>query len=128
MNSSSQYIQNVVVIGKNKSSNPGQVEIHQFDSKDRLMRGLKSGGLFFGLALFSLFIPLAHFVLVPAFLIASFIAFPVAYGAKSKVMGGSSQCPDCQAIFRIEKSADQWPLEDVCSQCQSHVTIEKVTS
>lgn len=45
-------------------------------TKQQLMkRALKKSGLFFGLAMASIFIPVFHFVLVPALLIISAISF-----------------------------------------------------
>jgi hypothetical protein len=55
-------------------------------AKLKLQNGLKKFGLFFGLAVVSVFIPVLHFVLVPAFLILSVAAFFYGYRVKFEII------------------------------------------
>jgi hypothetical protein len=55
-------------------------------TKLKVQNGLKKFGLFFGLAVVSVFIPVLHFVLVPAFLIVSVAAFFYGYKVKYQIV------------------------------------------
>ena len=79
-----------------------------------------------GLALVSVIIPLAHFVLVPAFLLAGPVGAWIISTQVSAVLGGESVCPDCGAFLRLSATSDSWPLTDLCAQCQRRVKVEKV--
>ena len=71
------------------------------NAQERMIRALKMGGLCWGFALVSILIPLAHFVLVPSFLIAGPIVGMYFYRLESMVIGGSGNCPACQKPFQI---------------------------
>lgn len=106
----------------------GSVHVKTFSTSERSKRALKTLAIFWGAAIFSVFLPIAHFVLVPGFLIAG-IALPFhIYGAKSIVLGGEGNCPRCNAPFVIQKSSDTWPLSDTCGECFLAVKIEKVSN
>lgn len=64
--------------------------------KMKIQNGLKKFGLFFGLALASVFIPVLHFVLVPAFLIISAVSFFYGYRVEFQVSEPSAfNCFEC---------------------------------
>jgi hypothetical protein len=56
--------------GETKKSK-GKLRIQHWDQQERIARAFKWFGLFFGLAIVCIFIPLLHFILVPSFLIAT---------------------------------------------------------
>ncbi|EKD42398.1 MAG: hypothetical protein ACD_73C00177G0001 [uncultured bacterium] len=89
------------------------------------MRAIKFLGICWGLAIFSVFIPLAHFILVPGFFLGGIAGCAFYYQQQNQNLGGTGTCPDCKQFFKIEKSALTWPLEDVCAHCHVHVKIEK---
>ena len=61
----------------------------------RLTRALTALGMFWGMALVGLFIPVAHFILVPTFLAAG-IAMAVVRGREDhRLLGVHGQCPRC---------------------------------
>lgn len=91
----------------------------------RRIRAIKTFALWWGLALVSLFIPILHFVLVPLFLLIGLIAPPFVFASKTVILGGNGTCPFCGKSFEIFKCKDEWPLHDVCAECQRHVRIEK---
>lgn len=101
----------------------GEIFVQYLDSRQRLLRSLKVMGLIWGLALVSIFIPLAHFVLVPSFLIAGPIVARQIYQQEKIVLGGKGLCPKCHQDFQIVKGELTFPLTDVCGKCFENVEI-----
>ncbi len=90
---------------------------------ERMQRAIKTGAIFFGLAIGAAFIPLLHFVLVPAFLLATPIAAYLAYGQESVISGGNARCPDCGNEFELARTKPAFPLNDLCTHCRREVRI-----
>lgn len=105
----------------------GKVRVKKFSERERWQRALKALGICWGAAIFSVFLPIAHFILVPGFLIAGIVLPFHFYSAKSIVSGGEGNCPKCEAPFIIQKSSDTWPLSDTCGECYLSVKIEKAS-
>jgi hypothetical protein len=103
----------------------GTVVVQFWDRKQRRARALKAAGISLGLAVVSILIPLAHFILVPSFLVAAFVIFPKIYNKESGVVGGKGICPNCNAPFVVVKGPFKWPIHDLCDKCQHTVTIEQ---
>ncbi len=117
---------NIKALAAGGEEKPGWVNIKTFTASERNGRAFKFLGLYWGLALVSVLIPLAHFVLVPGFFfIGIFVAFYVR-SAQSLVTGGETTCPFCQAQVQIVRMPLEWPLNDKCSACQRSFSIEKV--
>jgi len=115
----------VIVYCNDGRRQPGEVYLENWNQKQRTRRALKALGIAWGLAVIGVLIPLVHLILVPSLLIAGPIAAYIVYQNESSVLGGISQCRQCLAPFEIVKSANHWPLKDVCSKCFANVTIEK---
>jgi hypothetical protein len=113
----------VCIVGSGGIEARGTVSIEEFDQKTRMMRGLKTFGVFFACALVAIFIPLLHFVLVPGLTIAGIAFGYSAYQKPSLVRGGKGVCPKCGAEFAIVQSPPNWPLKDVCAKCFENVKI-----
>src|SRR6266496_3740737 len=62
---------------------------------ERLVRTVAGLGMFWGLALGGLFIPVAHFVLVPAFLVAGIVMGIKRSHEDRRLLGISGTCPRC---------------------------------
>ncbi|EKD42337.1 MAG: hypothetical protein ACD_73C00199G0003 [uncultured bacterium] len=89
----------VKIIAYDKTSF-GKVRVKQFSTSERGKRALKTLAICWAAAIFSVFLPIAHFVLVPGFLIAG-IALPFhIYGAKSIVLGGRRKLSKMRSSFR----------------------------
>lgn len=106
----------------NNTSN-GHVYYREWTAKDKTQRAFKVLGTLWALATLSVFIPIAHFVLVPLFFISGPIAFAIVFNRENVILGGVAECPDCKQIFDIAKSKVDWPLKDICSLCYHQLTI-----
>lgn len=99
----------------------GFVRIQTWSQQDRLKRAIKLGGLTLGLAVVSVFVPILHFVLVPALLLgAPFVSY-WAYFQEKVLLDGEGECPNCGAPFLVAKGKPEFPLDDLCTQC--HLTV-----
>ena len=114
----------VTVKTRDGKSSAGKVFVQSWSRKERVKRSLKVLGFTWLLAVLSVFLPIAHFFLVPAFLIAGPIVAHFIYKQESAVLGGESLCPSCGKLLPIVGGPNKWPLEDLCSNCQTHVIIE----
>jgi hypothetical protein len=114
---------NVVLISSDGRKTVGTVVVQEWNQKQRLKRSLKVFLLVWGLAFISILIPLAHFILVPSFLLAGpFVAFHY-YQIERMIEGGKGICPNCRKNFPVVKSALKWPLNDICSACHEAVVV-----
>ena len=114
-----------VVAWNGQKSSTGEVRIFHWNSRERLMRGGKALALCWGLAIASIFIPVLHFVLVPAFLLIGPFLFYINYKQETGVLGGEVPCPLCQNSVKINSGPVRWPIFDICEQCKASVRLEK---
>lgn len=101
----------------------GIVYYKEWQVKEKARRALKAFGLMWGLAILSVAIPIAHFVLVPVFFLAGPIAALIIFSRESAILGGVGTCPDCNEIFDISKSKPQKSMKDVCSCCHHQIFV-----
>ena len=104
----------------------GNVWIKSLGRKDRLHRALKKLGLLWGLAIFSVMIPIAHFILVPGFLLAGPLVAIFTHRQTRIILGGECECPKCEQVFSLDEMNDAWPIQTACSQCSSQTILEMV--
>lgn len=102
------------------------VEIVVMGPKEKTSLALKRGGLFFGLALASVFIPVFHFVLVPMFLLISVIAAIRARKGRAMVPPFEISCPKCSKEVQFNRMVIEDNVRTFCPECrdQLKVTVE----
>ena len=118
----------VIVKTRDGKSSSGKVIVQRWSRKGRVRRSLKILGFIWILAVLSVFLPIAHFILVPVFFIAGPIVAHFIYKQESAVVGGESLCPNCGKQLPIVSGPNKWPLEDLCSNCQTHVLVEMLNT
>jgi hypothetical protein len=116
--SSSTRVQPFLLTGYHGQPTPGSVTIHTFDREQRVRRALAGLGRWWGVALLSVFIPVAHFVLVPSFLIYGVWQSVQRLGTVELATDARGRCPDCGAEQALEL-APRWraPQPVTCRQC-----------
>ncbi len=102
----------------------GKLYATRYDTGDRLRRALLRLVLLWGLARVSLFIPLAHFVLVPGFLIAGPVVAVLAYRSSQARDRADGKCPQCgeEIIIKLE-ARDEIPKWTYCPACNAALQI-----
>jgi uncharacterized protein with PIN domain len=104
-----------------------QLHTKVFDNKESIIRALKRLGLFWLLALASLPIIGAHWVLVPGFFIAGPIAAIMAYNVREMLDKASGVCPECRESIEIKMEPKELlPKWTYCPQCNNSLHIRHV--
>ncbi len=106
------------------------VRIATYTARDRLRRAV--GGLLaaWSIALLTAFVPVAHFVLVPAFLALGVGVFFKRLRTAERPSDASGRCPDCGADQAFDLSAEKWtlPYWVTCGSCQRRLTLSAADS
>jgi len=96
----------------------------RYDPGDRIQRALLRLVLLWALAGVSLFIPLAHFVLVPGFLVAGPVVAILAYRSSQARDRAEGKCPVCGEEITIKLEArDEIPKWIYCPACNTALQI-----
>lgn len=109
-----------------KEETPGEVCVKSFSKKERGVRALKTLGVCWGLAVASVIIPIAHFILVPGFFIAGIFLSSHAYFTEKIILEGKGSCPKCRTPLQIKQSNYKWPLTEICQNCRADLLIAQV--
>ncbi len=112
-----------LIAGKNRAV--GEVRIERWTPAARLRRAAKRWIVLWALAALSVLIPVAHFILVPALLIAGPVSAVARYRQRSGVIAGEGICPSCAGRLIIEAREDTWPFFAPCEACHEVARIEK---
>ncbi len=105
--------------GYSGNSTHGTVTVISFDKKARTRRAFKALGTFCACAVGSIFIPVAHFLLVPGFFFFAIFQFFQRLGTPELGKGATGVCPDCGAEQKLDLPP-RWttPQQVTCKKCQ----------
>ncbi len=111
-------VQAFTLTGYNGRPTHGTVTITEFSRDERVRRALGGLAKWWGIALLSVFIPVAHFILVPSFLLYGIWQFAQRLGTSSLATEALGTCPDCQTEQTLELAA-RWrvPQPVTCRSC-----------
>jgi hypothetical protein len=100
------------------------VTVQSFGKKERVRRALKGLATFWAAALGSVFIPVAHFLLVPSFALYGAYTFFDRLGAAQIATAAEGTCPDCGYTQKLD-TGGRWqvPTEVACRHCQRALRI-----
>ena len=101
----------------------GDVVIRTFSRSTRNIRALKAFGGMVGLSLLLVFIPVAHFVLVPLSLLALPIVVFLSIRQSQIIEMGEGRCPMCGAVILVNKVGLSPSLTETCPECRRPVDI-----
>jgi len=114
----------ILVYSQRDKSQIHELDGHVYSQQEKTKRAFTRLFGFWGLAIVSILVPVAHFILVPAFLlIAPFIAYK---SYKEEVMLEECEitCPECGKTGTFAKNSGQWPLHNQCPHCMNRVYFE----
>ncbi|OYV98881.1 MAG: hypothetical protein B7X11_05760 [Acidobacteria bacterium 37-65-4] len=98
--------------------------VTSFDARQRLGRAAKGLLGFWGAMAVSVFLPVAHFVLVPSFFGIGMWQFFRRLRQPQLVRGARGACPDCGAEQDFELSVGlRFPQGVQCRSCQRGLTL-----
>ena len=112
------HVQAFTLTGFSGQPTEGTVMVQEFSRDERVRRALGALGKWWGIALLSVFIPVAHFILVPSFLLYGIWQFAQRLGTASLASGARGVCPDCHTEQTLEL-AGRWsvPQPVTCRNC-----------
>lgn len=113
-----------ILSGYSGSPTRGTVTVISFDREARVRRALKALFTFLGCAIGSVFIPVAHFLLVPGFFLFAIFQCVQRLGTHELGVDARGTCPDCGTEQKLELAA-RWkaPQELTCRHCQRGLTL-----
>jgi len=113
-----QRVQPFILSGYHGTPAHGTVTIREFNHEQRTRRALAGLGQWWGVAIACVFVPVAHFVLVPSFLLYGVWQFIQRLGTAELATDARGACPDCGTEQTLEL-APRWraPQPVTCKQC-----------
>ena len=105
-------------------SQPAQAVILEQAPGQRFARTLAGLGMFWGLALASVFIPVAHFVLVPTFVVAGIVMAVKRAREDRRLLLVRGACPRCGAVQELRpggRFVDGRSFD--CPKCHGNLTL-----
>jgi len=111
-------LQTFTLTGYSGQPTHGKVTIQEFSRDERWRRALSGLGKWWGVALLSVLIPVAHFILVPSFLLYGVWQLAQRLGTTALATDARGSCPDCHAEQVLEL-APRWhvPQPVTCRVC-----------
>jgi len=97
----------------------GRVTVVEFDRVARWRRALRALGQWWGVAILCVFIPVAHFALVPGLFLFAIYQFFQRLNTEAIGMHARGRCPDCGADQEFEL-AGRWRVPQLvtCASCR----------
>ncbi len=114
----------ILVFAHNPEPSSGEVQIRDFSKSERTSRAVSRGAIGFVATVLAVFIPIAHFVLVPLGLVVTVLLVLAALNQTGVVEGGKATCPECKGTVTIYRRPKKFPFNDVCESCHRSVTIQ----
>lgn len=117
-------IQRPILLKSGEASGEGILHIRAYDAKERKMRAAKIWALMWLFAILSLPIIIAHFVLVPGFLIAGPVMAARRYRVEEEPDHISGQCPAGKEDFTLPlETSDHLPMWRYCPICNASLQV-----
>ena len=110
---------------KTGKSESAEMKLVVFTAQEQKARGLKTLAMFWGIGLLCVLIPIAHFFLVPGFLIGGIVAAKRRWNRAREGVEARGQCPECHRSIGIdlEKNGDLPQWRD-CPECGDALELQ----
>jgi hypothetical protein len=122
----SQQQYKVVLSSNLDKTSVAMMDVHHLSKMERMQRAGKRAGLFFGAAVFCVFIPIAHFILVPTFLGLTVYSLYAMSKKHYAIIDGKITCPNCSKEIIAPHNSFNWPLHSTCDGCQMQIRVEQL--
>jgi len=110
---------------KNSESSTAEMHVIIFSQQEQKIRALKSMMIFWAIATLCILIPIAHFILVPGFLIGGIIVASRRWKVKEEGIKATGSCPACHnnICIKLDKSAELPQWKD-CPECTDPLELQ----
>jgi hypothetical protein len=114
----------IVMKGNDSDASVAELHSRSFSSTERLSRAGKVLAIAWLLALITAFIPIAHFFLVPLFLIAGPVMAVLKYKLETALEKAHGVCPECSKPVDIMlEPTDKLPKRTYCPECNKPLQL-----
>ena len=114
----------ITIKGNESAGNSAELYTRSFTSGERMARAGKMLAICWTLALITLFIPIAHFFLVPTFLIAGPVTAYLKYRVETVMEKAHGVCPECSKAVDIALDPlDKLPKHTYCPDCNKPLQL-----
>jgi len=121
---SESLVEPITIKGNESAASVGELFTRSFNARERMARAGKVLGISWALAVVTLFIPIAHFVLVPLFGLGGPIMAVMKYRVDNVAEKAHGVCPECQQTVDIELDpADKLPKWTYCPSCNKPLQL-----
>ena len=115
-----------IIATNSDSTTHGTMEVLEFSEQGRLKRALSMAAKCLGITALCVFIPGAHFVLVPlGLLVVTPLMALYTFRVKTKIVSAKIECPKCHAPLNVLTSQEQYPMYENCSSCHRQITVKQ---
>jgi len=118
-----QRARRLTLTGYHGAPTPVTLLVASFDRSARVRRAVKGLAGFWGAMIVSVFIPIAHFVLVPSFFFIGIWQFFRRLEMQEQVRGAHGRCPDCGTEQDFELGSRRFPQSVTCGSCHRGLTL-----
>jgi hypothetical protein len=102
----------------------GTIEVKYFSRELRMEKAIKTGLICFAAAALCIFIPVAHFILVPSGLILAPLLALRQFRVTNAIVGASCRCAACGGELTKLSSQERYPLYETCLACKRENLIQ----
>lgn len=121
---SDSQVEPITIKGSEAAASVGELHTRSFTSGERMARAGKILAIAWLLALVTLFIPIAHFFLVPLFAIGGPIMAFMRYRVETVAEKAHGVCPECEQTVDIELDpSDKLPKWTYCPACNKPLQL-----
>jgi len=114
--------------GYSDRTTDASIRIRSFDRAERLRRAATGLAIWWGAAIASVFIPVAHFFLVPGFFLFGLFAAARRLRTPDIIAAAHGTCPDCGAEQDLDILGPWSESRDVtCRECHRSLRLSLVT-
>ena len=118
--------EHTIVAKSGDAESSGSLTVVYFSPRQRIIRALKAATKCLCGTTLCVFIPGAHFILVPLGLL---IVTPVislwVYLATTKIVSAAVGCPKCQSPLRVLTTQERYPMYENCALCHRQAIITR---
>lgn len=100
----------------------------EFSDQARVRRAATMVAKCLGITVLCVFIPGAHFILVPlGLLVVTPLMTFYTFRVKTKIVSATIECPKCHVPLNVLTSQEQYPMYENCSSCHRQIAITQVS-
>jgi len=113
----------VVTATSSEETTTGELLAVEFGSRERWKRAVVTALKCLGCTLVCLFIPGAHFILVPLGLLLTPVVAFIIWRVRTKILSAKVTCPKCGGTVQVLTMQERYPLYETCAACHREVSI-----